>query len=191
VSLMGEALRMPAGVAVPDELEIAWQWMEQRGFGLLGADRASYFLTPYADARQLGIIFTPHATLEGWLAPWMSGYDQLIPIAEISSSGSQAALWRTDTGLDKFVALGSEGEAFLLAHSAVDFLRLSAVGYVSLEEIGTQPDEPDAVAAVAEFRDWVAETFGVRVPPRWPPPRQNDEFAEWLGAKLVSARGVS
>ncbi|MFW6599147.1 hypothetical protein ACQBAU_01570 [Propionibacteriaceae bacterium Y2011] len=185
MSQMGDQLRphLPEGFAVPEELERAWTWMEEQGWGQTNAH--GYFLTPYAGELQLGIVFTPDATLEGLVESDTPGADQLVAIAEIAGDGSTGALWRNDAGAVRFVGLGSEGEYFLLADSAVEFLQLIAIGYRDLSTyvLGLPPEDDEAVEGHAAFREWVTETFGVEVPDEWPAVG-SDEFTAWMEAKL-------
>lgn len=176
---------LPSGITIPDELERAWTWMEQQGWGR--TNRNGYFLTPYAGDRQLGIVFSPDETLAGWFEPDTPGRRQLAAFAEIAGDGATAVIWRDDTGALRFGGLGSDGDIYLLADSAVDFLRLIAVGYHEIvpSSLGDVPDLAESVAAVADFRDWVETTFQVRVPDRWPYAEAGDPFAAWVEAKLA------
>lgn len=169
---------LPAGIEVPAELEQAWTWMEEQGWGLDNDN--GYFLVPYASTRVLGPVF---CVLEDFVEHWFESGDassRLVPFASIAGDGSAAALWLDDDRL-RFVGLGSEGDAFVLADSAVDFLRLVAVGHAELTpwELGLPPDDEDSVTALAPFRSWVEETFDVLVPGEWPAVGE-DEFTDWV-----------
>jgi hypothetical protein len=173
------APHLPAGIAVPDELEQAWSWMERRGWGI--ENGRDYYLTPYAGHRVMGAVFSVRDEfLEHWLVPGFPT-GRLAPIGTVGGDGSAAALWLDDDGRLRFVGLGSEGEAYLLADSAVDFLRLVAVGHRELTsyELGLPPDDAEAVAALAPFRSWVEAAFGVVVPTEWPVVG-DDEFTDWM-----------
>jgi hypothetical protein len=187
VSRLRELLTLPSGIKIPDELDRAWEWMEQQGWHYTREDDC--FLTPYPGDRQLGIVFSNTGTLKGWDA--LEDSPQLAPLAEIGSDGSIAALWRSDDGRLRFVGLGSEGDAYLLAETAVDFLRLIAVGYRELTAPLGLPDEDaddlECIEALADFRAWVEGTFNVSVPASWPPLDEQDEFADWVDA----ANGVT
>ncbi len=182
---MSEALasRLPTGIAVPDELEQAWAWMEEQGWGVEREE--GDLLTPYAGDRQLGIVFDAGASLDGWFDDGTAGRDRLVPIAELAGDGGIGALWRDDTDAIRFVGLGSDGDTFLLADSAVDFLRLVAIGYgeITAYHLGLPPEAADSVDAVEDFRTWVEETFGVDVPEEWPAVG-DDEFSDWVAVQL-------
>ncbi|MBM7520109.1 hypothetical protein [Nocardioides nitrophenolicus] len=170
---------LPAGLEVPDELEQAWSWMEEQGWGI-DSDHG-YFLTPYAGERVLGVVFgVLEEFLEHWLVPGFP-VGRLVPIGTIAGDGSAVALWLDDEGTPRFVGLGSEGESYLLADSAVDFLRLVAIGYRELTDydLGLPPGDEEPVAALGPFRAWVESTFGVVVPSEWPAVGE-DEFTDWV-----------
>lgn len=181
MSQMSELLRLPGGIRIPDELEAAWRWMEDRGWG--ATNEHGYYLTPYAGERQLGIVFDDGQSLEGWFLP-PQAQARLVPLAEIGGDGSMGALWVSDDGRTRFVGLGSDGDMYVLADDAVDFLRLIAVGYHELSPVslGLPPDEPEAVS---EFRAWVEATYAVEVPAIWPAVvEEGDEFATWMHAQM-------
>lgn len=170
---------LPAGLDVPDELESAWLWMEAQGWG---RDLDSgFFLTPYAGDRVLGPVF---CVLDGVVGDWVESEEaasRLAPIGSVGGDGSAAALWRDEEGRVRVVGMGAEGQAFVLADSAVDFLRLVAVGHAEFTtyELGLPPDDEEPVAALAPFRAWVEQTFDVVVPPEWPGVGE-DEFTDWV-----------
>lgn len=94
MSKLREVLTVPDAIIIPDELDRAWQWMEDQGWGVQNAN--GYFLTPYAGDSQLGIVFSDTATLEGWFEPDSEAAAQLLPFAEIAGDGSVGACgWQT------------------------------------------------------------------------------------------------
>ncbi|MFY7065909.1 hypothetical protein ACOQFV_08605 [Nocardiopsis changdeensis] len=172
---------LPAGITLPEPLERAWAWMEAQGFGF--TNEHGYFLTPYPGDRQLGVVFSPGESLTGWFEPGKPGHGDLVPLGEISGDGGMCLLWN-DSGTTRFVALSSDGEAFLLADSAVDFLRLIAIGYDDLpfsELLTGPPEEDEAVEALAPFRAWVEAEFGTEVPAHWHT-ADPDPFNTWVSA---------
>ncbi|MCC2592434.1 hypothetical protein LKO27_03225 [Tessaracoccus sp. OS52] len=182
MSRMHELLKesLSDGMSIPEPLERAWAWMEERGWGSdMGGQ---YHLTPYPGERQLGVVFVSNGSLDGWFEPGDPAQERLLPIAEISGSGSLAALWLDDDGAVRFVALDSMGSSYVLADSAVDFLRLTAIGYEEIVGwfLALPPESDEAVEAHREFRTWVEETFDVEVPERWFKVSDPDPFAAWL-----------
>lgn len=190
MSRMRDELTLPDGVQIPAELEAAWSWMEEQGYGEVGDD-GGYLVTPYAGPQQWGPVFSTRESLTGWLEPGQAGHDRLVPLAEVGGDGSTAALWRTGAEETKVVLLGSDGDAHVLAETALDFLRLLAVGYVELTYVGGEPDEPEAVAALAGFRSWLEATYGVTVPAQWPDLPDRDDFTEWLWARVEEAKAAT
>lgn len=171
----------PTDFAIPAELEQAWDWLEARGYGL---DRdGRYHLSVHDDSVPHLVVFTPAAGLTGWFEADSAAADRLLPIAE-GGDGSVVALWGDGSGQEqtdavRVVVLGSEGEAYVLAESVVDFLVLLAIGYTDLIEFGVPPEDDAAVAAVADFRAWVQDTHGVSVPPEWAVEAE-DDFTDWV-----------
>ncbi|GMA32946.1 hypothetical protein [Litorihabitans aurantiacus] len=175
---------LPPGLALPEPLLRAWDFMESRGWGHETA--GGYVLTPYAGSAELGVVFSPSLTLAGWFEPGEPGHDRLVPLCQTDGTGSFAALWLDpdDAGAVRVVMLGSEGERSLLADDAVDFLRLVAIGYLELRDwaIEEEPDEEEdgeSVAALADFRAWVEAELDVEVPAHWSV-RDPDPFAAWV-----------
>jgi len=185
MSHLGELLAptLPAGVEVPAPLERAWQWMEAQGHATTAG--GGYYLTPYAGIRRRGIVFTDQVSLDGLLDE-PAAARRLVPLAEIAGDGSVGALWLDDEGGLRFVGLTSEGGAYVLADTAVDLLRLVAVGYAELSayDLGGPPDERDAVA---ELRSWVEHTYAVEVPEEWPAVDTADAFAAWVARQRGEA----
>jgi len=184
MSRMSEVLQASERVGVPDVLERAWQWMEAQGWGLSNAH--GYFLAPYPGESRLGVVFTDSASLDGWFGRGAEVSTDLLPMAHIGADGSIGALWADSSGAVRVVGLGSEGSSYVLADSALDFLRLIAIGYRELTEhtLGREPDWPPAVAAVAGFRQWLQDSYGATVPGHWPAVDASAEFSDWVAARV-------
>lgn len=182
---------LPDDIEIPAELEAAWTWMEEQGWGGTDAE-GRYFLTPYAGEAQRGVVFTA-ASLDGWFDPGSEAPLRLLPLAKIAGDGSIGAVWTDDAGAGRFVALGSEGSAHLLADTALDFLRLIAVGYDELGEwsLGLEPEDEESVEAHAQFRAWLERTYGVEAPSEWEAVDPEDEFAQWIAAQSGEELPVS
>lgn len=117
----------------------------------------------------------------------------LIPFLHCGADGSYMALWRHSGAPDRFVFLGSEGEAFVLAEDVTDFITLITMGYTSIEGsdvLFASPEEnwadfndgpwPDAPA----LHTWARETFGINYPATGaallPYAAEADPFATWV-----------
>lgn len=200
-SALEAALResMPSDTAIPEPLCQALSFMEAKGWG--GDDASGRpFLTPYAGQSQVGPVFCTGLSIRGWLNPDAPGAERLIPLAETDGSGGIAALWIDESGDPRFVGLSSEGgEGVPLANSALDFLRLVAVGYPEFTDwsFGSEPDAFDddddsagheAIEAHAQFRAWVESEFATTVPSLWEV-QDDDSFNLWLQA-LVEKHGI-
>ncbi|GAB3623634.1 hypothetical protein GCM10027418_17170 [Mariniluteicoccus endophyticus] len=166
---------------MPDALLRAWDWMEAQGHEL--ENEHGYYLTPYADDRQLGVVFSPDSSTVGWLEPGAPGSERLVAIADISADGSLGAMWLDADDKVRFVALGSDGELWPLADDAVDFCRMLAVGYDEYTDFtfGDEPEDEEAVEAHAEFRAWVEAELGP-VPDVWDAPDDDHGFVGWMEA---------
>lgn len=185
MSSLADALP-PHPVAIPPELAAAWDWMEAQGHAGGSADEP--ILTAYAGERVLGPVFTT-SLARGWAEAWFGADNEatsrLRPIAEASGDGAVLALWADDAGGTRAVVLGSEGDAYEVARTPLDLLTLLAVGYVDLTdlELGDEPEDEDAVDAVAPFRAWVEATYDVEVPEEWPAV-ERDAFTTWVRRAL-------
>lgn len=173
-------------IAIPAELESAWIWMEQQGFGEAGA-----YLTAYPGDRVFGPVFRNGGDT-GWFEPGSDAEDRVLVIAQTGGDGTTAALWRDDDDRLRVVGLSSDGEAYLLADSVQDFLRLIGIGYVEISPstLGSEPDNVDylqdgegPVAAHEPYRAWLKATFGLDTPASWPAVG-DDEFTRWVARQL-------
>lgn len=180
-TLMSEQLapRLPAGLAIPAELERAWAFMESHRWAAT-APEGHVLLAPGPPEARPGIVFSAGLGLDDRVPPVAAA--RLLPVAA-SPDDTRLALWLDDDGATRVVALGPRGEAFLLATEPADLLRLAAVGYPDLAPttLGRPPASPDAVAGVAEFRAWVQGQLGLPVPSEWPV-ADHDRFAVWLAS---------
>ncbi|GAA1941835.1 hypothetical protein GCM10009797_38670 [Nocardioides hwasunensis] len=91
---------------------------------------------------------------------------RLRPIGDAAGDGSLLALREDDEGVTRAVVVGSDGGAHRVAGSGVELPTLLAIGYVEIteDELGTPPEEDEAVEAVAGLRAWVGDTVAVEVP---------------------------
>ena len=105
-------------------------------------------------------------TLRCWF-----GTDRAIDdLAQFGSGGdgSLYCVWRAADGSFPVVHLGSEGDAiYVLAPTALDFLRLLAIGYgeIGFADLASPPSEEDRAESVnPSFQRWVNETYGIEIP---------------------------
>ncbi|GAB3073869.1 hypothetical protein [Nocardioides zeae] len=149
---------------LPDELARTFRWLARR---------------------RLPVGVEPGGSLDGWFPEGTdpAALERLRPLVQLDGTGSVGALWRADDGRDLVVALGSEGDRFVVADSVLDLVRLMAVGYEELDRPSGPPVTPFGVLRAAELRAWVEESFGVDVPREWVSGGP-DEFSAWLDAVL-------
>ncbi|QIK72802.1 hypothetical protein G7070_11615 [Propioniciclava coleopterorum] len=175
----------PDWPALPDDLERAFAWLEEHGHGRDAP--AGFVLSPSPDAAWAP-AFVSGLSLEGYFEPGTPGYARLLPIAEAAGDGSQVLLWRDPEDGQRVVVLDSEGSGHLIADDARDLLVLLGVGYDELTEysLGEPPADPVPEEALAAYRAWLTEAFGVEVPDEWPAVG-DDAFTAWLDAELGNA----
>jgi len=162
--------------SLPAELSLAFDWMQQHGRAEKRADLV--FATPYAGERQLGAVFQDGLTTEGWLDDEEAAA-RLLPIAESDGAGGFIALWRPADGAPAKAVVINDLDQTLIADSALDLLRLVAIGHDELRTFTiSEPAPAESAAAHAEFRAWVEETFDVDVPEAWGLPA-SEAFDRW------------
>jgi hypothetical protein len=186
-SFLNEVERtFPPMLRMPEELQMAFRWMEENGFVRNEAIRyaslyPSTVVQRQAIANSYFTVVDPDL-MSAWLGnddPSVTG--RVAPFIVTGGDGSQAGIWMDDNGVQRFVHLGSGSGSTLscvLADNAVDFLRLLAIGYEEIcrpevftltpEDAYTNEHRGDEHAipyrAPVEFRHWVESTFHVTVP---------------------------
>ena len=127
---------------------------------------------------------------------WMGREDlgnTLVSILRCGGDGSHMALWRDPDGKMKYVFAGSEGDAFVVADTALGFVQLITLGYESIEARESLDDHP--AEFWQEYNDspwpdtktakaWIKAKFGVDPPhvgadllPQYP---NGDPFNKWV-----------
>ncbi|MEU4624980.1 hypothetical protein AB0G04_34035 [Actinoplanes sp. NPDC023801] len=197
--------RVPGGFEFPEPLRLLFGWVEEQGFVVTGHNGDLY--GSLSDDASIGTSIE----LRGFTAEETSSYARswfdesvddpgarLWPFVQTGGEGSMAALWLDGEGRTRIVHLGSGSGSMLtcvLADSAVDFLRLLAIGYREIcwnEEFGAPPEplDDDHEIVNAPYRDWLHRTFGVTAPATAleivPEPAEMDDedttdpFCRWL-----------
>lgn len=186
MSRLADTLTVPDTITIAPEREQAWQWMEEQGFGSTDAD-GGYILTPYAGDSEYVAVFGAQPS-DGWIPEGAPGHEQLLMLGTVSGSGSLLALWRTDDGAQRYVVLRDMGPSScaVIADSPVDLMRFIGIGYDELTpwSLGAEPEDEEGVEALAPFRAWVEDTFGVSVPEQWDGIDDGGAFVAWLESKL-------
>ena len=161
---------------LPHELWALISWLEERG---------QRFETPaglpflaIADAAHRDELWSHiYFDLPPDLVRFWFGSDglekQITPFVHCGSDGSYIALWRHKGAPDRYVFLGSEGEAFTLAETPRAFITLLTMGYpwIEMRQDLTAPPEqlwedahdlpwPGLVAV----KDWASAQFDLKYP---------------------------
>ena len=178
---------LPEGMYIPEAIKTLYNWIEdnnlyaERGGLRIGSlypeEKLKASWTD--DEREGGTDIEFSASGNDSLKYWF-GKDsdeikaRLCVFAKSGAEGSQCALWKDDSGDVKVVHLGSGSGSTLccvLADSAVDFLRLLAIGYDEIcwdECFPYPPNKGEDVELYVkpniEFQDWVKTTFNVTIP---------------------------
>lgn len=145
------AAAFPSTIQCPSEIRALCDWTTANGYPISG-----YFELREHDDETLRCWFGTEQAI-GDLAQFGAGAD-----------GSLYCVWRSPEGSFPVVHLGSEGDAiYVLAPSAVDFLRLLAIGYdeIGFADLASPPTDEDCEENVnPKFQAWVTETFAVSLP---------------------------
>jgi hypothetical protein len=177
---------MPDGVEIPLPIRQLYEWIEQHGFYVDNADGRIGFLYPEQDLREswteegrrggttIELAAMGNANLKYWFGAEHEEVNRrLCVFGKTGAEGSECAFWLSESNELKIVHLGSGSGSLLncvLAHNAVDFLRLLAIGYDEIcwsEEFALPPNAGDAgfkVEPNVAFQEWVKTTFDVTIP---------------------------
>lgn len=118
---------------------------------------------------------------------------QVIPFVHCGGDGSYIALWRHPGDVDRFVFLGSEGEAFTVAATADALIAILTMGYPFIEsrhDLVLAPEQlwedlhSDPWPEPVKVKDWVRGQFGTQYPfsaaSLLPFPQTEDPFAAFV-----------
>lgn len=98
---------------------------------------------------------------------------EVIPFVHCGGDGSYIALWRHAGAPDRFVFLGSEGEAFTVADTVEGLITILTMGYSAVEvrdDLTSSPEQlwedlhDGAWPDMTEVKAWVSEHFEIRHP---------------------------
>ena len=160
---------IPESINVPVELEKLCEWTEKNGYPISGCFELR------ADDGE---------TMKYWLG--FNNVSDRFGLFGAGASGEIYAFWINDSGNQKIVHLGSEGNAtYILSDNFVDFLRLLAIGY---DEIGfadmSKPVDKEEVNE--NFQNWVEKEFHVKTPKRGNEITDfsNKELSNWIEKQI-------
>ena len=177
------AASFPPQVALPDEMRLTLDWLEANGcvrtYTQTKTRYASLFV-PAVEGNTLSTVtFNPvdPTHVHHWGQIDDLSAQRLAPFIRTGGDGSYAALWRDDSGAQKFVHLGSGSGsvmACVLVDNPIDMLRLMAIGYDELcwhenyamtpAEVAADNEYADPYVAPRAFRTFVETTFKVTIP---------------------------
>lgn len=214
-----EAALVPA-MKMPPEFVALFDWIESNDLYVDNSGGRIGFLFPEAELRDgwtdterpggTQIVFgaAGNAGVHHWFGHANPDViNRICVFAQTGNEGSQAAFWIDDNGNQRIVHMGSGSGSVLccvLADSAIDFLRLLAIGYDEIcwnVEFQNSPNDPALnrdlyIHPNLSYQSWVAETFGVSIPSRAIEIVQHpaeigdtdtkDEFCRWVNRHTES-----
>lgn len=192
MSVLANQLRdaLLPGMHLPPEFCALYDWIEANGLYVDNEDGRVGYLFPEEELKQGwteterpgGTSIEFGASGNANVRYWFDREDpeiieRLCVFATTGAEGSEAALWLDDSGAQRIVHMGSGSGSMLccvLAESALDFLRLIAIGYDEIcwdENFGHPPNHPNlgknfTVHPNVQFQNWIKSTFDVAIPER-------------------------
>jgi len=192
MSILGQqiAKTLLPGMVVPDELEALFAWIESNNLFIDTKAGRIGFLFPkkelksgWTDTQRPGgtnieFFAEGNVNLHYWFGHDRANIlDRLCAFAKTGAEGSMAAFWIDDLGKQCIVHMGSGSGSVLccvLAETALDFLRLIAIGYDEIcwnDAFAYPPNSPHYDSGLyvhpnVKYQDWVRKTFAVSIPRR-------------------------
>lgn len=152
-------------------------WLENKGqcYHYISSQEPflSSLVVENVDALSSHIHFViPDDRIQHWFG--RQGYEkQIVPFIRCGGDGSHIALWKKTGCVDRFVFLGSEGDAFVLTDDPNQFVALITMGYDSIEgrnELVASPKRTwregndGAWPEPVETKAWAIKSLGVIYP---------------------------
>ena len=163
-------------IDLPHPLWALIAWLEERGHrreGLGGLPYLDLFAAGAGEASWSHVCFeVPPDLVRFWFSK--DGFEkQVIPFIHCGGDGSYVALWRHNGAPDRYVFLGSEGEAFTIAERVEDLIAILTMGYTTIEgrdDLMASPEQNwadhngDDWPEPLDIMAWVSEHFGLLYP---------------------------
>ena len=166
----------PKGFVLAPEIVSLIRWLERQGqtyrYRRTGMPFLAVKPAQSLDALTSAICFrlAPTDFVQSWFGHNLAN-ESIVPLVHCGADGSILAVWRGQP--DRYVFLGSEGTAFIVAETAVDFILLITMGYFSIEmaeDLLVSPETQwremydDPWIAPTAVKSWVEETFSGQYP---------------------------
>ncbi len=162
---------------LPADIWSLVSWLERKGqHFLFSSNREPFLSTSLVSTKEelwshVSFVLPPDL-VRYWLGK--QGYErQIIPFVRCGADGSYIALWKGVDVVDRFVFLGSEGEAFVVSECPKQFIALITMGYASIEGrevLAVSPEQawreindtpwPEPI----ELKSWTANQLGIFYP---------------------------
>ncbi|MEM6473862.1 MAG: SMI1/KNR4 family protein [Planctomycetota bacterium] len=176
------------GMTLPPEFSALYRWIESKGMYVENDYGRIGFLFPedqlnngWTDTERPGGTNVEFGAAGNLNTHYWFGHrrpevlNRVCVFARTGAEGSEAVFWIDDQGQQRIVHMGSGSGSVLccvLADSAIDFLRLIAIGYDEIcwnSEFAHPPNSPELdsdffVHPNEEYQRWLVESFGVSVP---------------------------
>ncbi len=186
-------------IDLPHPLWALISWLEERGHRhetVGGMPWLSMFTSHGKSELWSHVCFEPPPDLVRF---WFSrdGLEkQVIPFVHCGGDGSHIALWRHPGAVDRYVFLGSEGEAFTVAERVEDLIVILTMGYTSIEgrddlmvtpELNWEHQRDGDWPEPVDIMSWVSEHYGLLYPATGgsllPYDHDGDPFAAFVAAE--------
>lgn len=154
-----KALRssLPAGFTLEDQLWKYIQWLESQRQTFKFRNTQDLFMptTPVADFNalwsHLAFVVEPDLVKHWFGREGLEGV--LVAIVKCGADGSYLAVWKNG-GRDRYVFLGSDGEAFQVTDDVSRFIVLLTMGYFSIEGRDTLSRSPQEDFSERNSHPW-------------------------------------
>ena len=164
---------LPEGMHLPEELDQLFNWLHAEGLIWQNGERMGGALTSYGSSETAPAPYIEFSAEGSDALKYWFGQEsdeiksRLYVFCQTGGDGSMGAFWLDDAGEQKIVHLGSGSGSTMvcvLADTALDFLRLLAVGYEEICWGGFDAPPSGESPLNTKFRTWIETTFSTHIP---------------------------
>jgi len=164
---------LPDGMVLPEALDKLFIWMHAEGLtwennGSVGGALVPFGTPNLSSAPDIEFSAEGSENLKYWFGQESDEIkNRLYVFCQTGGEGSMGAFWLDNDGSQKIVHLGSGSGSTMvcvLADTALDFLRLLAVGYEEICWGGFDAPLSGESPVNTKFRTWVETTFSTHIP---------------------------